>query len=180
MTTQATTKWAIDPSHSEVSFKIKHLVVTTLTGKFDSFAGSMESSSDDFSNAQISFTADIASINTGNTDRDGHLKSDDFFNAEQFPTLTFNSTSFTKTGDDTYKLLGDITLRDVTKPVELAVEYGGTVVDPWGNTRIGFEINGKLKRKEFGLKWDALTEAGGAVVSDEVKLHLNVELVKQA
>jgi polyisoprenoid-binding protein YceI len=108
------------------------------------------------------------------------LKSDDFFNAEQFPKLIFQSKSFTKTGADTYTLAGDITLRDVTKPIELAVEYGGTVVDPWGNTRIGFEINGKLKRKEFGLKWDALTEAGGAVVSDEVKLHLNVELVKQA
>jgi polyisoprenoid-binding protein YceI len=180
MTTQTLSKWAIDPSHSEISFKVKHLVVTTLTGKFDSFEGSLDTANEDFSNAKINFSAAIASINTGNTDRDGHLKSDDFFNAEAFPTLTFQSTSFTKTGDSEYKLVGDITLRDVTKPIELTVEYGGTMVDPWGNTKAGFEINGKLKRKEFGLKWDAITEAGGAVVSDEVKLHLNVQLVKQA
>jgi polyisoprenoid-binding protein YceI len=180
MSTQAATKWVLDPSHSEISFKVKHLVVTTLSGKFDSFEGSLETSSEDFSNASISFSADVASINTGNGDRDGHLKSDDFFNADVFPKLTFKSTSFTKTGDAEYKLAGDITLRDVTKPIELTVEYGGTMVDPWGNTKAGFEINGKLKRKEFGLKWDTITEAGGAVVSDEIKLHLNVQLVKQA
>lgn len=172
--------WVIDPSHSEISFKVKHLVVTTMTGKFDSFEGKMESPSDDFNGANISFSADIASINTGNADRDGHLKSDDFFNAEAFPKLTFKSTSFTKTGDNEYKLVGDITIRDTTKSIELAVEYGGTVVDPWGNTKAGFELNGKLKRKDFNLKWDVLTEAGGAVVSDEVKLHVNVEIHKQA
>lgn len=175
-----TSKWAIDPSHSEISFKVKHLVVTTLTGKFDTFEGALETANDDFSDANISFSADIASINTGNADRDGHLKSDDFFNAEAFPKLTFASTSFTKVGADEYKLAGNITLRDVTKPIELTVEYGGTATDPWGNVKAGFEINGKIKRKEFGLKWDAITEAGGAVVSDEVKLHLNVQLVKQA
>jgi polyisoprenoid-binding protein YceI len=175
-----TSKWAIDPSHSEISFKVKHLVVTTLTGKFDAFEGALETANDDFSDANISFSADIASINTGNADRDGHLKSDDFFNAEAFPKLTFTSTSFTKVSADEYKLAGNITLRDVTKPIELTVEYGGTATDPWGNVKAGFEINGKIKRKEFGLKWDAITEAGGAVVSDEVKLHLNVQLVKQA
>jgi polyisoprenoid-binding protein YceI len=173
-------KWAIDPSHSEISFKVKHLVVTTLTGKFDAFEGALETANDDFSDANISFSADIASINTGNADRDGHLKSDDFFNAEAFPKLTFASTSFTKVGADEYKLAGNITLRDVTKPIELTVEYGGTATDPWGNVKAGFEINGKIKRKEFGLKWDAFTEAGSAVVSDEIKLHLNVQLVKQA
>jgi polyisoprenoid-binding protein YceI len=180
MTTQTATKWVIDPSHSEISFKVKHLVVTTLTGKFDSFEGSLETPNADFSNAHIGFTADIASINTGNADRDGHLKSDDFFNAESFPKLVFESTGFTKTGESTYTLNGNITMRDVTKPIELSAEYGGTMVDPWGNTKAGFEINGKLKRKEFGLKWDTITEAGGAVVSDEIKLHLNVQLVKQA
>lgn len=178
MTTQ--TKWVLDPSHSEISFKVKHLVVTTLTGKFEKFEGSVESANDDFSNANISFSADVHSISTGNADRDGHLKSDDFFNAEAYPKLSFKANSFTKTGDNEYKLTGDITIRDVTKPIELIAEYGGTAVDPWGNTKAGFEVNGKLKRKDFGLKWDALTEAGGAVVSDEVKLHMNVQLVKQA
>ncbi|MES2560324.1 MAG: YceI family protein [Bacteroidota bacterium] len=180
MTTQAATTWAIDPSHSEITFKVKHLVIATVTGKFTSFQGLLNTANEDFSNAQISFTADINSITTGNADRDGHLKSDDFFNAETFPQLTFKSTSFTKTSDTEYKLIGDITLRDVTKSIELTAEYGGTMVDPWGNTKAGFEINGSIKRKEFGLKWDAITEAGGAVVSDEVKLHLNIELHKQA
>jgi polyisoprenoid-binding protein YceI len=180
MTTQATTKWAIDPSHSEITFKVKHLVVATVTGKFTSFEGSLEAASENFSDANINFTADIASIDTGNADRDGHLKSDDFFNAEAFPKLTFKSTSFTKINDTDYKLVGDITLRDVTKSIELTAEYGGTMVDPWGNTKAGFELNGKISRKEFGLKWDVITEAGGAVVSDEVKLNLNIELHKQA
>lgn len=179
MTTQTASKWAIDPAHSEISFKVKHLVVTTLTGKFNTFEGAVESANEDFSDANINFTADVNSINTGSADRDGHLKSDDFFNAEAYPKLTFKSTSFTKTGTDEYKLAGNITLRDVTKPIELKVEYGGTAVDPWGQTKAGFEINGKINRKEFGLKWDALTETGGALVSDEVKLHLNVQLVKQ-
>lgn len=173
------TKWVIDPSHSEITFKVKHLVVTTLTGRFSSFEGSLETPGDDFSGAAVLFSADVDSISTGNADRDGHLKSDDFFNAAAFPKLTFRSTSFSKTGDNAYKLAGDLTIRDVTKPIELDVEYGGTAVDPWGNTKAGFEINGRIERKEFGLKWDALTEAGGAVVSDEVKLHLNVQVVKQ-
>jgi polyisoprenoid-binding protein YceI len=175
----STTKWVIDPSHSEISFKVKHLVVTTLTGNFTAFEGSAETSKDDFSDAVINFSADVNSINTGNADRDGHLKSDDFFNAESFPKLTFKSTSFSKTGDDTFKLTGDITIRDITKSITLDVEFGGTAVDPWGNNKAGFELNGKLKRSEFNLKWNALTEAGGAVVSDEVKLNLNVQLVKQ-
>lgn len=179
MTTQTATKWAIDPAHSEISFKVKHLVVTTLTGKFNTFEGTVESANEDFADAKISFSADTASIDTGNADRDGHLKSDDFFNAEAYPKLTFKSTSFTKTGDNEYKLSGDFTIRDVTKPIELDVEFAGTTVDPWGQTKAGFEINGKIKRKEYGLKWDAITEAGSALVSDEVKLHLNVQLVKQ-
>ncbi|MFN9581372.1 MAG: YceI family protein [Bacteroidota bacterium] len=179
MTIQSQNSWTIDPAHSEISFKVKHLVVTTLTGKFDSFDGSLISSNADFSYATIRFSADINSINTGNTDRDGHLKSDDFFNAASFPKLTFDSHSLTKTGHNSYILVGNLTIRDVTKSIELDVEYGGTMVDPWGNTKAGFELNGKIKRKEFGLKWDAITEAGGAVVSDEVKLHLNVQLIKQ-
>jgi polyisoprenoid-binding protein YceI len=180
MNIQSTSKWAIDPSHSEITFKVKHLVVTTLTGKFDKFEGTADVNAEDFDGSKFSFNADIDSISTGNADRDGHLKSDDFFNAASFPKLTFNSTSFAKTGEGTYKLTGDLTIRDVTKSVDLDVELGGIAVDPWGNTKAGFEINGKIKRKDFGLKWDVITEAGGAVVSDEIKLHLNVQLIKQA
>jgi polyisoprenoid-binding protein YceI len=180
MNIQSTSKWAIDPSHSEITFKVKHLVVTTLTGKFDKFEGTADVNAEDFDGSKFSFNADIDSISTGNADRDGHLKSDDFFNAASFPKLTFNSTSFVKTGEGTYKLTGDLTIRDVTKSVDLDVELGGIAVDPWGNTKAGFEINGKIKRKDFGLKWDVITEAGGAVVSDEIKLHLNVQLIKQA
>lgn len=173
------TKWAIDPSHTEITFKVKHLVVTTLTGKFNSFEGLLETANDDFANANISFSADVDSISTGNNDRDGHLKSDDFFNASTYPKLVFASTAFTKTDENNYKLSGNITIRNTTKPIDLTVEYGGTATDPWGNVKAGFEINGKISRKEFGLSWNALTEAGGAVVSDEVKLHLNVQLIKQ-
>jgi polyisoprenoid-binding protein YceI len=172
--------WNIDASHSEISFKVKHLVVTTLTGKFDKFEGSIESPSDDFTDATIKFTADVNSINTSNEQRDGHLKSDDFFNAETYPHLSFTSTSFKKVSGNDFKLIGDITIRNITKSIELTAEFGGIMVDPWGNTKAGFELNGKIKRKEFDLKWDAITEAGGAVVSDDVKLHLNVELHKQA
>ncbi len=172
--------WTIDASHSEITFKVKHLVVTTVTGKFDKFEGNLESPSDDFNDAKISFTAYADSINTSNEQRDTHLKSDDFFNAEKFPKISFVSTSFKKVSGNTYKLIGDFTMRDTTKSIELTAEFGGIVVDPWGNTKAGFEINGTVNRKEFGLKWGALTEAGGAVVSDEVKLHMNVELHKQS
>lgn len=180
MTTQATTKWAIDPTHSEIEFKVKHLMISTVTGKFNSFYAEAETTSDDFSNASIHFHADVNSIDTGNEQRDGHLKSDDFFNAEQFPTLSFASTSFTKKSDSTYVLAGNLTIRDITKPVELAVEFNGVMTDPYGNTKAGFELSGKINRKDFNLKWSATTEAGGVVVSDEVKLVCNVQLVKQA
>lgn len=170
------TKWTIDALHSDIHFKVKHLMINTVTGKFGKFTAEMESEGDDFNNAKVTFTADINSIDTGMEQRDGHLKSNDFFNAEQYPQLKFVSTSFTKTGDSTYKLEGNITLRDVTKPITLDVEYGGKMVDFYGNTKAGFEITGKLKRKEFGLSWDAVTEAGGVVVSDEVKLVLNVQM----
>lgn len=176
MTTQAISKWSIDPSHSEIHFKVKHLMINTVTGSFKKFDASLETSSEDLTDAKITFSADIASIDTGMEMRDTHLKSNDFFNAEQYPQLTFASTAFIKTGDNTYKLKGDLTIGDITKPIELDVEYGGKMVDFYGNTKAGFEISGKLKRKEFGLTWDAVTEAGGVVVSDEVKLVLNVQM----
>lgn len=172
--------YKIDASHSGVSFKVKHLMISTVTGKFEKFDGTLETENTDISNANISFEADVNSITTNSEQRDGHLKADDFFNAEQFPKLTFTSTGIKKVSDEEYVVTGDLTIRDVTKSVELKVEYNGEIVDPWGQTRLGFEMNGKVNRQDFGLKWSALTEAGGVVVSDEVKLHLNIEVIKQA
>lgn len=175
-TTTATTTWAIDTMHSEISFKVKHLVITTVTGKFRNFSGKVVTESDDFADAQIEFSADVNSIDTGVEGRDGHLKSAEFFDAANFPEISFKSTSFTKK-DDNYILNGDLTIRDVTKNVSLDVEYLGTSKDPfYGKTKAGFEINGKIARKDFGLQWDVLTETGGAVVSNEVKLHLNIQV----
>lgn len=172
-------KWVIDPTHSEVQFKVKHLVITTVTGQFGQFSGEA-TASDDFSDAQVSFEAEINSISTNNEARDGHLKSEDFFAAEQHPKLSFVSTGISKKGDEAFVLNGDMTIRGVTKPIALDVEYGGTVVDPYGQTKAGFEVKGKINRKDFGLTWSAVTEAGGAVVSDEVRLLANVQFVKQA
>jgi polyisoprenoid-binding protein YceI len=173
----ATTNWVIDASHSEIQFKVKHLVITTVTGSFQEFSGTVESG-DSFENAKISFEANTASINTNSAQRDGHLKSGDFFDVEKFPTLNFKATKFSKKGDD-FELIGDLSIKDVTKSVTLAVEFGGVATDPWGNTKAGFEVTGKINRKDFGLTWNAPTEAGGVLVSDEVKLIANVQLLKQ-
>ncbi|MBP6733064.1 MAG: YceI family protein [Chitinophagales bacterium] len=172
-------KWSIDPTHSDIHFKVKHLMINTVTGSFKKFDASLETSKLDLTDAKISFTADIDSINTGLEMRDTHLKSDDFFNAEKYPQLKFESTGFEKIGDSSYLLKGNLTIRETTKPVQLDVEYGGQMADFYGNTKAGFEITGKLKRKEFGLNWDAVTEAGGVVVSDEIKLVLNVQMQLQ-
>jgi len=172
--------YKIDAAHSEITFKIKHLVISTVTGSITKFDASMECSKDDFTDASISFEADVDSITTNNEQRDAHLKSEDFFHAEQFPKITFTSTSIEKKSDDEYLLHGDLSIRGVTKNIPLNVEHGGSVVDPWGQNKEGFELTGKISRKEFGLKWSALTEAGGAVVSDDVRLILNVQMVKQA
>jgi polyisoprenoid-binding protein YceI len=155
-------------------------VISTVSGNFTTFEGSMESSQPDFSDASIHFEADVNSVSTNSDQRDNHLKSDDFFNAEKFPKIIFKSTSVEKKDDNEYVLHGDITIRDVTKNISLKVEHGGSIIDPWGQKREGFEVSGKINRKEFGLKWNALSEAGGAVVGDDVRLHINVELVKQA
>lgn len=177
MSTLTTTKWAIDTTHTEVQFKVKHLVISTVTGFFKKFSGSVESESEDFDGADVSFSLDVNSIDTNQSDRDAHLKSADFFAADQYPTLDFTGTLKKVTGSE-YKLEGALTIRGTTKAVVLNAEFGGIMVDPWGNTKAGFEINGKINRKEFGLNWNALTEAGGMVVSEDVKLHINVELAK--
>ncbi|MGA0559935.1 YceI family protein [Larkinella sp. VNQ87] len=175
----ATTVWTIDPSHSEIQFKVRHLMVSNVTGKFTSFEGQAETNGDSFDGAKLTFSADIDSIQTGAEQRDGHLKSADFFDAANHPKLIFESTSVTKTGDDTYDIVGDLTIRGITKSVTLKAEEGGQMVDFYGNTKAGFEITGTIKRKEFGLSWDAVTEAGGVVVSDDVKLILNVQVGRQ-
>lgn len=172
-------KWAIDPSHSEVLFKVKHLMITTVTGHFRTFDLKVETTSNDFQSAtKIEFTADINSIDTNNSQRDAHLKSEDFFNAAEYSQLKFVGTKYEGYGDEA-KLYGDLTIRGITKPIVLNVEYGGLVVDPYGQTKAGFTINGKISRKEFNLTWNAVTEAGSVVVSDEIKMHAEVQLVKQ-
>jgi polyisoprenoid-binding protein YceI len=180
METKGKTKWVIDPAHSEIQFKVKHLVISTVTGKFDRFEGSVNTSAEDFSDMEAEFSAEVDSINTNQPDRDGHLKSADFFDAASHPKLIFKSKRVKKNSDGSLKLSGDLTMRGTTKEVDLDVQYGGTIVDPWGNVKAGFEISGKVNRKEFGLHWSAVTEAGGVVVADEVKLAINVELAKQA
>ncbi len=170
--------WTIDTAHSEIGFKVKHLVISTVSGKFNAFEGKLEGEPDDLTNAKISFSADIESIHTGNEQRDGHLKSGDFFDAASHPKLTFQSTSIEKKGDD-YKVNGDLTLKGVTKPVTLNVEFGGVQKSLYGQTVAGFEVTGKINRQDFGLTWSAVTEAGGVVVGDEVKLAANLEVIKQ-
>ena len=175
--TAVKTTWRIDPTHTEVQFKVKHLVISTVTGFFKKFSGSIESENEDFDGAKVSFSLDVNSIDTNQVDRDNHLKSPDFFAAEQYPTIDFTG-SLAKVKGSEYTLDGALTLHGITKAVVLNVDFGGTIIDPWGNKRSGFEVSGKLNRKDFGLTWDALTEAGGMVVSEEVKLHMNVELVR--
>lgn len=170
----------MDPAHSEVQFKVKHLMITTVTGHFKKFDLQVETEEDDFTRASsIIFTADIDSIDTGNGQRDTHLKSADFFGADEHKQLKFVGKKYEKSGDD-YQLQGDLTIKGVTKPVVLDVEYGGIVTDPYGQTKAGFTIAGKIKRKDFKLEWDAITEAGQVVLSNEIRIHCEIQLVKQA
>lgn len=175
----ATVKWTLDQAHSQLQFKVRHMMLTTVTGDFKEFEVNVETEGDDFSTAKISASANIASVSSGSEQRDTHLKSDDFFNAEKYPKLTFDGKSLMHVGDDHWILQGDITIRDVTQPISFKVTYMGMIDDPWGNKKAGFEVNGKLSRKEFGLKWDVVTETGGVVASDEVRIHCNVQFIKE-
>lgn len=172
----ATTKWAMDPTHSELQFKVKHLMITNVTGRFDTFTAEVESDDDNFSNAKVSFSAQAGSINTNNEQRDGHLRSADFFDADVFPELKFESSSYHAASG---KLSGNLTIKGVTKPVTLDVEFSGTNKDPWGNQKAGFSLSGKLNRTDWGLTWNAALEAGGMLVSEEVRLQAEVQFVKQ-
>jgi polyisoprenoid-binding protein YceI len=178
-TPQTATSWVIDPMHSEVQFKVKHLMVSTVTGLFSQFDGRLDMVGDDFEGTTITFSADVDSLSTGNEQRDGHLKSPEFFDTAMYPQLTFESVRMTKIGDDVYELHGNLTMHGVTNPVTLKAEYGGQMVDFYGQTKAGFELTGTLKRKEFGLTWDGVTEAGGVVVSDDVRLVMNIQVTKQ-
>lgn len=174
------TRWVVDPVHSEIQFKVRHLMITTVTGYFRKYDLEVDTESDDFTSAsRIVFTADVDSIDTNNAQRDTHLKSGDFFDAERHKQLTFIGKKYQKTGDE-YQITGDLSIRGTTKPISLNVEFAGIVVDPYGQTKAGFTIDGKVSRKEFGLQWNAVTEAGQVVVSDEIKIHCEVQLVKQA
>ncbi len=168
------TVWKIDESHSNVTFKVKHMMISTVSGEFEKFEGTIESEKDNFEDADFNFSLEVGSITTKNKDRDNHLKSDDFFNAEKFPKLTFKSTSY-----DGETLKGNLTIRDITKPVTLNVEYNGTAVDPYGQTKAGFEITGDINRKDFNLTWNGMTEAGKIVVSDKVRMIVDVQFIKQ-
>lgn len=171
--------WTLDTAHSEVTFKVRHLVVSTVSGSFKNFSGTVVANNDDFSDAKVTFEADVNSIDTKNEQRDGHLKSADFFDAANFPKITFVSNKTAKKNDNEYIVTGDFTMRGVTKEITLGVSFNGQGTGFGGSTVAGFEINGKVNRLEYGLHWNATTEVGGIVVSDEVKLHIDAELVKQ-
>lgn len=177
--TLAQTKWTFDKSHSKIGFSVTHMVITDVEGNFKSFEGTIETEGDDFENAKISFSADVNSIYTENEKRDNHLKSPDFFDAKTYPKLTFVGKSMKKVDGKHYKLVGDLTIRDKTKEIELDVKFNGIIKDPWGNTRAGFSIEGEVNRFDFDLKWNKLLETGGFVVGEDVTLNIKFELIKQ-
>ncbi len=175
----STTNWILDPTHSEVQFKIKHLMITNVTGSFNSFEVTATTEEEDFTKANVSFKAQVNSISTNNEQRDGHLKSADFFDAENFPVILFDATKAESTDEDgNFELHGDLTIKDVTKNIKLNVEFGGVTKDSYGNTKAGFTISGKINRKDFGLNWNAALETGGVMVSEEVKIMSEIQLVK--
>ncbi|OUR94356.1 hypothetical protein A9Q87_01565 [Flavobacteriales bacterium 34_180_T64] len=174
METIVKTKWNIDTTHSEIGFKVKHMMISTVRGHFEDFNATVETENEIFNDAEISFTAQTNSINTKNSDRDAHLRSDDFFNTEAFPELSFKSKSF-----DGSTLIGNLTIRDITKEVTLDVDFNGIAVDPYGQTKAGFEVTGAINRKDFNLTWNAITEAGSIVVSDTIKLIIDLQFIKE-
>ena len=173
----ATTNWKLDPTHSELQFKVRHLMIANVSGNFTKFDATIETENDDLSTAKISFTADVDSITTNNEQRDGHLKSGDFFDVATYPQLAFVATGLEKK-DEEYHVNGNLSMHGVTHPVSLHVEHGGVTKDAWGNTRTGFTLQGKVNRKDYGLTWNAATETGGVVLSEDVKIHADVQFIK--
>jgi polyisoprenoid-binding protein YceI len=178
METTVKTKWNIDTNHSELLFKVKHLMITNIKGEFRKFSGEICASNDDFTDADIKLTIDVASVFTNNDDRDNHLRSADFFDSEKYPQMTFESTSLKQIVDDQYKLTGFLTIKGITKEVELNAEFGGLNTDPWGNQKAGFSISGSFNRTDWGLNWNSALETGGVLVGEEVKMSAEVQLVK--
>lgn len=173
------TKWVIDPMHSEVQFKVKHLMISTVTGSFQKFYGSLTTQSADFENAEIQFSLDVNSISTNQEMRDNHLKSDEFFQTEKYPTIDFQSTSFKKINETDYTLIGELTMKGYTKEVQVNALFGGQSKDHKGNLKAGFEMTGIINRKDFGLTYNALTETGGLALSEDIKLIANIQLAKE-
>jgi polyisoprenoid-binding protein YceI len=172
------TTWVIDSVHSDVLFKIKHLLISTVTGSFRKFEGTIISEGTDFSNAKVSFAIDVKSIDTNQPQRDGHLQSGDFFEAEVYPQINFESTSFVNSGGSDYKMNGNLTLKGVTKPIELNVEYGGSEDNGHGILKHGFEVTGIVNRKEFGMTWNKLTDSGGLGLGEDIKLIANIQVAE--
>lgn len=175
----AQTTWNLDNAHSNVKFQVTHLIISEVEGSFKAFSGKLQSPKADFNDVNVAFSVDVNSIDTDNEMRDKHLKSDDFFNAEKYPAMTFKSISWKKVDDKNYALEGDLTIRDVTKRVVFTVVHGGTTNDPWGNTKAGFKATTVINRLEYGLKWNTVTEAGGAVVGKDVTIVLNLQFAKE-
>jgi polyisoprenoid-binding protein YceI len=174
------TTWTVDKTHSRVGFSVTHLVITDVEGYFKNYDATITTKGDDLTSANIDFTINTSSIFTDNNDRDNHLRSDDFFNAEKYPNMVFKGKSMKKISENKYKLTGDFTIRDVTKQVELDVKYNGTVKDPWGNTKAGFKVTGEIDRFDYNLKWDKSIETGSLVVGKEVELVIDLQLVKKS
>jgi polyisoprenoid-binding protein YceI len=177
--TMTTTKWNLDPAHSEITFKVKHMMITNVSGSFKKFSVNVETEGEDFTKSKIDFSADINSITTGNADRDTHLKSGDFFNAEVNPQIKFVSHKLEKKDENEFVLSGDLTIAGTTRPVKFDVEFGGIGKDPFGNRKAGFTLTGKIKRTDFGLNWNAALEAGGVLVGEEVKILAEIQLIKE-
>jgi polyisoprenoid-binding protein YceI len=173
------TQWAIDPVHSEIAFKVKHLMISNVKGVFSKYSASITSDENHPLTSDVTLTIDPASINTGDAGRDQHLRTGDFFDVDQFPSIQFNGTSITKVTDDQYKLLGNLTMKGVTKPVTLDVEFGGIMKDPWGNEKAGLIVNGKINRKDWGLTYNAALETGGVLLGEEIRINAEIQLVKQ-
>jgi len=176
----ATKHWVLDASHSDVQFKVKHLMITTVTGSFKTFSGSVETEGDDITTAKIQFTADVTSISTNNDQRDAHLKNGEFFDVDNHPQLTFVSSKLEKVDGDDYKLYGTLTMRGVSKEIALNVEFGGIITDPWGNTRAGYTVTGKVNRTDFGVSFGAVTDGGAILLGHDVSIIANVQFVAQA